>query len=473
MNRKIHFVYRPADGNVGDMACAPLLYFYDFFKRYPVLGHDVAHVNWLEIGPRDIVILGATGMFDLVEPFQRNIKRLYETTPNVIAWSVGFNSVYGSVPVETALDYNRFRLIGIRDFGHPSELPYLPCISCLAKELHKSLPVKRKIGIIENKAFSPLTEELPHEKISNESSLDAITDFIASSEGIFASSYHAVYWATLMGKPVVCMPFSTKFHWLKHKPVFYSGNLEDDFARAGVYQGALAEAASLNMDFFGRVKEIVLSEWPELPDSTYGKYYAVSKYVMADKLRHDLAENAAANLQYTMEAERALWGAATWLAARLDALDRESEARPLSVVCFGAGEMAGWIVPAFRPNRITIVAFVDERSGKNTHSFAGRPVIGLEEIAELDFDYILVACRPAHSVAQRLEESGVPGSKVVPLDFEALLDAASPRDYAEACAVAARHLRRFPGLIHAFDFSTVLQSPWLRRKLGTFKRPVT
>jgi hypothetical protein len=274
---------------MGDMAASPLNYFFDFFKSYNILRHDIDHIKWMEISAYDIVIIGGSGMLYVTESFQTNIAKLYEINPNVIAWSVGFNTHYGR-PISYPLDMTKFKLIGIRDYQHPSSLPYLPCVSCLAKELKKKMPIRREVGIIEHATF-PI-DGFTHEKISNAYSFQTITDFIASSEVILSTSYHVIYWATLMGKRTVCInPFSTKFEYFKYKPVFYSGNPKADIAKTVVYEGCLEEAIELNNLFFNRVKEIVSSIMVD-KNNEYQKIYEMHRHVILDRAFEDyVAQN--------------------------------------------------------------------------------------------------------------------------------------------------------------------------------------
>ncbi|MDR1233242.1 MAG: polysaccharide pyruvyl transferase family protein [Puniceicoccales bacterium] len=287
--QKIHFINNIDEHNTGDMATSPLNYFFDFFKSYNIIGHNVDCIKWMEISTHDIVIIGGGGLLYLVESWQKNIARLCEINLNVIAWGVGFNTHYGQ-PICYPLDITRFKLIGIRDYQHPSSLPYLPCVSCLAKELRKKIPTRREVGIVEHAAF-PI-DGFTYEKISNAHNFQTITDFIASSKVILSSSYHIVYWATLMGKRTICInPFSTKFEYFKYKPIFYSGNLEADITKTAIYEGCLEEAIELNNLFFDKVKEIVCSVIAD-KDNEYQKIYEMNRYVILNRALEDyVAQN--------------------------------------------------------------------------------------------------------------------------------------------------------------------------------------
>ena len=257
--QKIHFINRVDDENVGDAVCSPLSYYYNFFKDYNIIRHDIDHINWIEISRYDVIIIGGSGMLYVTEEFQKNINKLLDICLIVIAWSVGFNTHSGR-PINNQVDTYRFKLIGIRDYLHPSRLDYLPCVSCLAAELDKVLAIKRHIGIIDHKYF-PVNSSIQGERINNSQSFQDITDFIASSEIIISSSYHNIFWAVLMGKKAICAnPFSTKFDFFRYKPVFYSGDLEKDIALTQTYPNSLSESRELNDVFFEKVKKIVQSK---------------------------------------------------------------------------------------------------------------------------------------------------------------------------------------------------------------------
>merc|ERR1719277_1531645 len=58
------------------------------------------------------------------------------------------------------------------------------------------------------------------------SDMNRVIRFIDKFDVVVTTSYHATYWATLLGKKViVCKAWSSKLFRLKHPPTFYSGNL--------------------------------------------------------------------------------------------------------------------------------------------------------------------------------------------------------------------------------------------------------
>lgn len=273
--QKIHFVQRVASDNIGDWWCSPINYYYDFFNKYSILVHDIDSINWLEIAKDDVVILGASGMLYVTESFNSNINRLLNTCDTVIAWSIGFNT-HKERPINTPVELDKFTMLSIRDYNHESGIEYLPCITCKLPQLNKKETIQRRIGVIEHKDFR-IDDFKDYQSISNSCNFDLLTSFIASTEIIVANSYHAIYWALLMGKKVVCPnAFSTKFDYYQYEPTFYSGDIELDIRAAKQYPCFLEEAISLNESYFRRVKAIV-EDKIQVPNSSYTHLFLMKK----------------------------------------------------------------------------------------------------------------------------------------------------------------------------------------------------
>lgn len=275
--RKIHFINRIDKNNIGDWICSPLNYFYDYFKKYNLIRHDIDFIDWNEIQREDIVIIGGSGLLYVTETFNLSINKLLQKCDTVIAWSVGFNThgeqwSNGDNFPEIPLD--KFKLISIRDYKHPSNLEYLPCPSVFALPSPDSVSVdiKRKFGLIGHKDLPVSLGNLPIEAINNSSSINEIAEFILSSEAVITNSYHCAFWTMLLRrKAIVINKFSTKFDYYKYRPEFVTVSKNDDVAtikevldaaygRAKIYDAAYDEAINLNNGFFEKVKEIILEK---------------------------------------------------------------------------------------------------------------------------------------------------------------------------------------------------------------------
>jgi hypothetical protein len=116
----------------------------------------------------------------------------------------------------------------------------------------------------------PASRPLPHRglplsigggDVMNNSEMDIgrILRFLGRSEAVVTSTYHGMYWATLMGKRVVLAgAFSSKFFTARYPPTLYSGDLQADLAAAVRYPQALREAREAN-DAFAAELELWLA----------------------------------------------------------------------------------------------------------------------------------------------------------------------------------------------------------------------
>ena len=71
----------------------------------------------------------------------------------------------------------------------------------------------------------------------------------------------------------------------------------------------------------------------------------------------------------------------------------------------GAGELSDAALPAEK-----VAAFVESRPAAS--SFLGRPVITPEELAERDYDLVIITSRAAEAIAERCEELGIDGDRL-------------------------------------------------------------
>lgn len=271
--KKLHFINRLDYNNVGDWNCSPLSYYYDYFKQFNIIRHDIDFINYNEIEKEDVVIFGGSGLFDVTTSFNNAITRVLNLCDTVIGWSCGFNTHNGrwfqgdNFP---KIDFSKFRLLGIRDYDHPSGIEYLPCPSSLAFEIFQGheFKIKRKIGFIGHKDL--LGENFFFDDaLTNNENINRVAEYILSSEAIVTNSYHCAYWTMLLGKKAIVLnKFSTKFDYFKYKPEFVEvdknesresieNKLNGAFKRAKVYENLFDEAKDLNNRFFEKVKRII------------------------------------------------------------------------------------------------------------------------------------------------------------------------------------------------------------------------
>ena len=123
-------------------------------------------------------------------------------------------------------------------------------------ERYRSTSPKEKIGLYEHKRVPIVMPELlGHPRISNDGdSIEEKLAFMARFETIITNSYHGVYWATLLNRKVICIPFKSGLFTFKHKPAYVASYLSDiRMDEIASYPSALEECREANVDFFNLI----------------------------------------------------------------------------------------------------------------------------------------------------------------------------------------------------------------------------
>lgn len=258
--QKLHFIHHLDYDNIGDWLASPLNYFADYFvDRYSIVFHTLEYIKWNEIAPDDAIILGGGGLLENEPLIQEWINHMLDICGCVIAWGVGFHRRDEHIPILPEIDYSKFTMITVRDFEHPAGLEFLPCVTCMLPQLNKKRDIKREIGVINHKDYALVESGFPI--LDNSVGIDEMTDFIAESETILTTSYHAAYWSLLMGKKtIIAYAWANKFKYFKCKPVILDEVSITTVSAAmaneetGSYNDWLDECIKMNLAFFERVK---------------------------------------------------------------------------------------------------------------------------------------------------------------------------------------------------------------------------
>ncbi len=268
MTRKIHFINRLDRENCGDWNCSPLPYYFSYFSQYDLLRHDIDFIDFNEIQPEDVVILGGSGMLHVTRSFDENICRVLARCRHVVGWSLGFNTHRGAWAQGTdfpEIPFDRFSLLTIRDVHHPSGIEHCADPSCLHPALGTRADISRTYGVIEHKDL-PLSLDLGADTMKNNRSIEEIADFIAHTETILTNSWHVAYWTQLMERKCILVnAWSTKFDFMYPPPGRIStkeGHVDTqelDAAAAAqeIPHGLRARAIAENQAFFTRVQALV------------------------------------------------------------------------------------------------------------------------------------------------------------------------------------------------------------------------
>lgn len=198
--------------NLGDRWCSP----FDWFE-WP----EDAQARDLRTrgAPYDVGIYGGGKIFGGLSTYDG--VRAADAKLN-IAWGV---STVQAFPV--SLRYARAKrmcdVTGSRDFGDRG-YDWVPCASCMAPAFDAPPPPDHDVvfyghgGMTAKQGLTP-PASMPT-LTNNADTLDSALAFIASGRTVVSNSYHGVYWALLMGRRVICVPFSKKFNNYREAPAY-------------------------------------------------------------------------------------------------------------------------------------------------------------------------------------------------------------------------------------------------------------
>ena len=180
-----------------------------------------------------------------------------------ILWGAGHNSRDKDTEPYT-IEYpsylNQFHLVGVRDWD--TDYRWVPCASCMHSAFDKEYEIKNEIVWFEHKKKmydGKFLDTIPAPRMLNTGqNMDQIIEFLASGETVVTNSYHGVYWATLLGRKVVCLPWGSKFNMFRHPPVMASEkNWQDKIDKAVSYPNSLDECRTANKEFYEDVLKFI------------------------------------------------------------------------------------------------------------------------------------------------------------------------------------------------------------------------
>ncbi len=234
--------------NTGDFAACPAQWF--DFPAHRVQNYDEP------LGDATAVIYGGGTMNNWLQH-----RELLPIT--TVAWGIG-SSRHGEI--DPWPDPHGFDLVGVREWSEDRERAGLwaPCASCMSPLLDVDYPVTREAVLFVNASESirtryPVAVGLaPFMK--NDRPMDEIVAFLGSAETIITNSYHGCWFGVLLGRKVVCLPYSSKFYGFKY-PVGVSENGGLDWRQkaktARVYPEALMASREASVLFYNRVIELL------------------------------------------------------------------------------------------------------------------------------------------------------------------------------------------------------------------------
>jgi exopolysaccharide biosynthesis predicted pyruvyltransferase EpsI len=260
-------IHRRAVDNIGDLLSSPINYFsykkktksidiisdyksFLFSKFVCKLKSDKLHI-----------IIGGGGLLDN-NYFEKQIQDIINLKPDsLVFWGVGHNKHYDENEPrfhENTLDLlSKSQLWGVRD--KIKDMKYLPCPSCMHEQLNSKCLINNDIVVYEHEHM-PLVgsglEDKP-KMINNSHSFKQVIEFLNSANYIITNSYHGMYWAVLLKKKVIAIPFSTKFDLFPYKiPMGGVSQWPELIEKSQIYSNALNECRHINQNFYKKTLEL-------------------------------------------------------------------------------------------------------------------------------------------------------------------------------------------------------------------------
>lgn len=259
----LHFLFRADSSNVGDWWCPPFKY----FPFRPAKATDIINENF-KCDKNDILILGGGGIGNkFFNPHLERIKRLnYSKT---ILWGAGVDNIVDKTNILQEKTYDLYGdyfdfidEVGIRVFSKDSKFKYIPCSSCMSNLFFKFRDIKptKQLGVFSHKRVSINLNHQNDKNNFNDNSgnnLEEKLEFLSQYEFILTNTYHGAYWATLLQRKVIVIPFKSGLFSFKYKPAYsYDGNLSDNLLDScKIYEGVLEESRKLNLNYYKYLTE--------------------------------------------------------------------------------------------------------------------------------------------------------------------------------------------------------------------------
>ena len=262
--KQIIFTNVNYDGNAGDFWSTPLKYYnFDGYPTEQVHFMDI----WAAIQNKpnheqylikdSLVIIGGGGLITTEGNFLQETTEFLVKNNKVIFWGIGSNTF--EKPSYDILSHPNVLLSGVRDIVYGLNVEYLPCVSCKHSLFDEEYTSTDSIGIIEHPKH-PI-DIAGIEKISNQSNIESIVNFLSSKSKIISSTFHGVYWSQLLDKEVLYFKttdtINSKIINLKHRvPICDVSNFSEKINNVSSTKGMLSESRKLNDDFYSKTIKI-------------------------------------------------------------------------------------------------------------------------------------------------------------------------------------------------------------------------
>lgn len=238
--------------NVGDRWCSP----FDHLQFDDAVAMDLDEPT----PPCEAVIYGGGKIFGSLH---RKMTATDRQAKVRIAWGVSTVQT-NPFSIRYALSKRSMTLVGSRDYGD-RRYDYAPCVSCLSPLFDQSYKVQHELVFYLHRTKSErLGLNIPAEVPVLDNFCDSMktaVEFIGSGDVVVSNSYHGVYWALLLGKKVLCLPFSRKFQNYRLPPGYSSPeHWNRELSEAKAHPDFLHLSRSATRSFEQKVRQLLSAQ---------------------------------------------------------------------------------------------------------------------------------------------------------------------------------------------------------------------
>jgi len=235
--------------NIGDRLCGPAQY------MWPVDGINATLSSDIVSAPN--YIIGGGQIFSQLAAIADRIKCIEPGAAKVV-WGVGL-PIRGRKDRSVREVRGLFDLFGTRNYEWKDEIDFTPCASCLSG-LFEEAPAPSNEVVVYVHRKKPAPMDIPSSiPVMRNDILNPreVINFVSSGETVVTSSYHGVYWAQLLGRRVVCVPYNEKFESFQYKPTMATPeSWRQNLSRASKTPALLDEYRAINVEFLRRALDI-------------------------------------------------------------------------------------------------------------------------------------------------------------------------------------------------------------------------
>lgn len=252
--KKVLSIFNANTNNIGDDSCYPALYFNIKTNILPLTDSERPDCDIVIVGGG--AILNTNILSHILEYYKDKI---------IIGWGLSYTikDIYHSIDYSNVSVLKYFKYLSVRDINI-SNLEYVPCVSCLSNLFDKYRKIKPEYKYVyyDNILSAPYNRNDLNGPLLNNNikTLEEAIRFLSFGEIIITSSYHGMYWGTLLNRKIIVTPFGSKFYNYKYKPIFikYKDIINiSNINNIPNYPNALKECRDLNISFLHKIKGLL------------------------------------------------------------------------------------------------------------------------------------------------------------------------------------------------------------------------